>query len=187
MFHHSKIGVQQDCSWSHMDWSFFSLGNDCCSGLCAAGALQKFSKKCHFQRQKYWSCCSSSRFGAKLLTEVLGMSDRVVPLLVLCMCLTVGSVQSQGSQDAFIIQYLERRLAQMEVNDCCTSYDIICIHQADSTITSMLIVLPLTIISNDLVNTVCNTKNIFCCFVLLCVRFSWLTSYPTSLLTHWFL
>lgn len=91
---------------------------------------------------------------AELLTEVLGM-----PLLLLCMILTVGSVQSQGSpQDAFIIQYLERRLAQMEVNDCCSSYDVICIHQADSTIE-------------------CNFKNIFCFLVLLCVRFCLLTSY----------
>ncbi|XP_062245229.1 olfactomedin-like protein 3 [Platichthys flesus] len=42
------------------------------------------------------------------------MSGRLVPVL-LSLCLTLGSVQSQGSpQDAFIIQYLERRLAQME-------------------------------------------------------------------------
>ncbi|AWP08945.1 putative olfactomedin-like protein 1 [Scophthalmus maximus] len=43
------------------------------------------------------------------------MSGRVFPVLLLSLCLTVGSVQSQGSpQDTFIIQYLERRLAQME-------------------------------------------------------------------------
>ncbi|GAA6227747.1 olfactomedin-like protein 1 [Lates japonicus] len=49
------------------------------------------------------------------------MSGRVVPVILLSLCLTVGSVQSQGSsQDAFIIQYLERRLAQMEerLNQC---------------------------------------------------------------------
>ncbi|XP_022601982.1 olfactomedin-like protein 1 [Seriola dumerili] len=49
------------------------------------------------------------------------MSGRVVPALLLSLCLTVASVQSQGSsQDAFIIQYLERRLAQMEerLNQC---------------------------------------------------------------------
>ncbi|XP_070763828.1 olfactomedin-like protein 3A [Enoplosus armatus] len=43
------------------------------------------------------------------------MSGRVLPVLLLSLYLTVGSVQGQGSsQDAFIIQYLERRLAQME-------------------------------------------------------------------------
>uniref|UniRef100_A0A3B3TMR0 Olfactomedin-like protein 3A n=1 Tax=Poecilia latipinna TaxID=48699 RepID=A0A3B3TMR0_9TELE len=42
---------------------------------------------------------------------------RMVLLLLLSLCLTLGSVQSQGSsQDAFIIQYLERRLVQMEVS-----------------------------------------------------------------------
>lgn len=49
------------------------------------------------------------------------MSGRVVPVLLLSLYLTVGSVQSQGSsQDAFIIQYLERRLSQMEerLNQC---------------------------------------------------------------------
>ncbi|XP_069571303.1 olfactomedin-like protein 3 [Brachyistius frenatus] len=49
------------------------------------------------------------------------MSGRVVPVFLLSLCLTVGSVQSQGSsQDTFIIQYLERRLAQMEerLNQC---------------------------------------------------------------------
>lgn len=65
-----------------------------------------------------FQCCLS----VELLTEVLVMSGRVVPLLLLSLCLTVGSVHSQGSpQDAFIIQYLERRLAQMEVSDCCTA------------------------------------------------------------------
>ncbi|XP_023201750.1 olfactomedin-like protein 3A [Xiphophorus maculatus] len=39
----------------------------------------------------------------------------MVLLLLLSLGLTLGSVQSQGSsQDAFIIQYLERRLVQME-------------------------------------------------------------------------
>nr|XP_046251304.1 olfactomedin-like protein 3A [Scatophagus argus] len=45
----------------------------------------------------------------------------VLPVLVLSLCLTVDSVHSQGSsQDAFIIQYLERRLAQVEerLNQC---------------------------------------------------------------------
>lgn len=49
------------------------------------------------------------------------MSVRAVPVLLLCVCLTVGSVQGQGSsQDTFIIQYLERRLSQMEerLNQC---------------------------------------------------------------------
>ncbi|XP_053174546.1 olfactomedin-like protein 3 [Scomber japonicus] len=49
------------------------------------------------------------------------MSGRVVPAFLLSLCLIVASVQSQGSQqDAFIIQYLERRLAQMEerLNQC---------------------------------------------------------------------
>ncbi|XP_062277075.1 olfactomedin-like protein 3A [Scomber scombrus] len=49
------------------------------------------------------------------------MSGRVVPAVLLSLCLTVASVQSQGSQqDAFIIQYLERRLAQIEerLNQC---------------------------------------------------------------------
>ncbi|XP_069018689.1 olfactomedin-like protein 3 [Embiotoca jacksoni] len=49
------------------------------------------------------------------------MSGRVVPVFLLSLCLTVGSVQSQGSsQDTFMIQYLERRLAQMEerLNQC---------------------------------------------------------------------
>ncbi|XP_041795435.1 olfactomedin-like protein 1 [Chelmon rostratus] len=49
------------------------------------------------------------------------MSGRVLPVLLLSLYLTVGSVQSQGSpQDAFIIQYMERRLAQMEerLNQC---------------------------------------------------------------------
>ncbi|XP_051238046.1 olfactomedin-like protein 1 [Dicentrarchus labrax] len=49
------------------------------------------------------------------------MSGRVLLVLLLSLYLTVGSVQSQGSsQDAFIIQYLERRLAQMEerLNHC---------------------------------------------------------------------
>lgn len=57
-----------------------------------------------------------------MLPEALVMSGRVVPVLLLSLCLTVGSVQSQGSsQDTFIIQYLERRLAQMEVGAPCTS------------------------------------------------------------------
>ncbi|XP_013888356.1 olfactomedin-like protein 3A [Austrofundulus limnaeus] len=43
------------------------------------------------------------------------MSGGTIPLLLVCLCLMFGSVQNQGSsQDAFIIQYLERRLAQME-------------------------------------------------------------------------
>ncbi|TKS73002.1 Olfactomedin-like protein 1 [Collichthys lucidus] len=49
------------------------------------------------------------------------MSGRLLPVLLLSLFLTVGSVQSQGSsQDAFIIQYLERRLSQMEerLNQC---------------------------------------------------------------------
>ncbi|XP_031731523.1 olfactomedin-like protein 3A [Anarrhichthys ocellatus] len=49
------------------------------------------------------------------------MSGRLVLVLLLCLYLTVGSVQGQGSsQDAFIIQYLERRLSQMEerLNQC---------------------------------------------------------------------
>ncbi|XP_042267279.1 olfactomedin-like protein 3 [Thunnus maccoyii] len=49
------------------------------------------------------------------------MSGRVVPVFLLTLCLTVTSVQSQGSpQDAFIIQYMERRLSQMEerLNQC---------------------------------------------------------------------
>ncbi|KAM6936820.1 olfactomedin-like protein 3 [Xenentodon cancila] len=49
------------------------------------------------------------------------MSGRVAPLCLLSLCLSLSSVRSQGSsQDAFIIQYLERRLAQMEdrLNQC---------------------------------------------------------------------
>ncbi|XP_073328485.1 olfactomedin-like protein 3A [Pagrus major] len=49
------------------------------------------------------------------------MSGKLLPVLLLALYLAVGSVQSQGSpQDAFIIQYLERRLAQMEerLNQC---------------------------------------------------------------------
>ncbi|XP_030280785.1 olfactomedin-like protein 3 [Sparus aurata] len=43
------------------------------------------------------------------------MSGKLLPVLLLALHLTAGSVRSQGSsQDAFIIQYLERRLAQME-------------------------------------------------------------------------
>uniref|UniRef100_A0A8C7Z566 Olfactomedin-like domain-containing protein n=1 Tax=Oryzias sinensis TaxID=183150 RepID=A0A8C7Z566_9TELE len=43
------------------------------------------------------------------------MSFRGNPLFLCSLCLIVGSVWSQGStHDAFIIQYLERRLAQME-------------------------------------------------------------------------
>lgn len=45
----------------------------------------------------------------------------MLSVLLLSLCLTVGSVQSQGSsQDAFIIQYMERRLAQIEerLNQC---------------------------------------------------------------------
>ncbi|XP_041651865.1 olfactomedin-like protein 3 [Cheilinus undulatus] len=49
------------------------------------------------------------------------MSGRVLPILFFCICLNVGSVLSQGSsQDAFILQYLERRLALLEerLNAC---------------------------------------------------------------------
>ncbi|XP_054632764.1 olfactomedin-like protein 3 [Dunckerocampus dactyliophorus] len=49
------------------------------------------------------------------------MSGREFLVLLLYLCLTVTSVKSQGfSQDAFIIQYLERRLTQMEerLNQC---------------------------------------------------------------------
>lgn len=49
------------------------------------------------------------------------MSSPVVPILLLSLYVTVWTVQGQGSsQDAFIIQYLERRLAQMEerLNQC---------------------------------------------------------------------
>uniref|UniRef100_A0A3B3HMR8 Olfactomedin-like domain-containing protein n=1 Tax=Oryzias latipes TaxID=8090 RepID=A0A3B3HMR8_ORYLA len=47
------------------------------------------------------------------------MSSRGNPLFLCSLCLIVGSVWSQGStHDAFIIQYLERRLAQMEVSFC---------------------------------------------------------------------
>ncbi|CAJ1057560.1 olfactomedin-like protein 3A [Xyrichtys novacula] len=43
------------------------------------------------------------------------MSYRVHSIFFLCLSLTLGSVWSQGSpQDAFILQYLERRLAQVE-------------------------------------------------------------------------
>ncbi|KAM7413994.1 hypothetical protein PAMA_019016 [Pampus argenteus] len=49
------------------------------------------------------------------------MSGRVVSVFLLTLCLTVTSVESQGSPpDTFIIQYLERRLAQVEerLNHC---------------------------------------------------------------------
>uniref|UniRef100_UPI0037E7C252 olfactomedin-like protein 1 n=1 Tax=Semicossyphus pulcher TaxID=241346 RepID=UPI0037E7C252 len=49
------------------------------------------------------------------------MSGRVLPVLFLSLYMTVASVWSQGSsQDTFILQYLERRLAQMEerLNTC---------------------------------------------------------------------
>ncbi|KAM3870237.1 olfactomedin-like protein 1 [Diretmus argenteus] len=42
------------------------------------------------------------------------MSGSLVRVLLLSLALTVGPAQSQSSQDAFIIQYLERRLVQME-------------------------------------------------------------------------
>ncbi|XP_060892791.1 olfactomedin-like protein 3 [Labrus mixtus] len=43
------------------------------------------------------------------------MSSKVLPILFVSLCLTVGSIWSQGSShDNFILQYLERRLAQME-------------------------------------------------------------------------
>ncbi|XP_068169654.1 olfactomedin-like protein 1 [Antennarius striatus] len=49
------------------------------------------------------------------------MSGRLLPVLLLSLYLGLGSVKSQGSsQDHFIIQYLERRLTQMEerLNEC---------------------------------------------------------------------
>ncbi|XP_077374179.1 olfactomedin-like protein 3A [Festucalex cinctus] len=49
------------------------------------------------------------------------MSDREFFVLLLCVFVSVSSVKSQGSpQDAFILQYLERRLAQIEerLNQC---------------------------------------------------------------------
>ena len=83
------------------------------SGLYSVGKLHKHREGTH-------NHCSYSSFSAESLTEVLEMSGRVLPILLLSLCLTVGSVQSQGSpQDAFIIQYMERRLAQMEVGDRC--------------------------------------------------------------------
>ncbi|XP_047451314.1 olfactomedin-like protein 3A [Mugil cephalus] len=43
------------------------------------------------------------------------MTGQMLPLFLLSLCLVVASVRSQGSsQDAFIIQYLERRLTQIE-------------------------------------------------------------------------
>ncbi|XP_037308464.2 olfactomedin-like protein 3A [Pungitius pungitius] len=49
------------------------------------------------------------------------MSGRLLLVLLLCLCGTMDLVQSQGSsQDVFIIQYLDRRLSQMEerLNQC---------------------------------------------------------------------
>lgn len=45
------------------------------------------------------------------------MSGKLLPVLLLSLCLSAASVQGQGaSQDAFIIQYMERRLVQLEVS-----------------------------------------------------------------------
>lgn len=44
-------------------------------------------------------------------------AGRVLPVLLLSLCLSAASVQGQGaSQDAFFIQYMERRLVQLEVS-----------------------------------------------------------------------
>lgn len=49
-----------------------------------------------------------------------GRAGRVLPVLLLSLCLSAGSVQSQGSsQHDFIIQYMERRLVQLEVSASC--------------------------------------------------------------------
>lgn len=46
-----------------------------------------------------------------------GLAGGVLPVLLLSLCLSAGSVQGQGAaQDAFIIQYMERRLVQLEVS-----------------------------------------------------------------------
>lgn len=69
-----------------------------------------------------WSHC---RWTETKLAEALqkphrvDMSSTVNPLVLYSLCLIVGSVWSQSStHDAFIIQYLERRLLQMEVSFC---------------------------------------------------------------------
>lgn len=44
-----------------------------------------------------------------------GGAGSVLPVLLLSLCLSAASVQGQGaSQDAFVIQYMERRLVQLE-------------------------------------------------------------------------
>lgn len=49
-----------------------------------------------------------------------GQASRVIPALLLSLCLSAGSVQGQGSsQDSFLIQYMERRLVQLEVSVSC--------------------------------------------------------------------
>lgn len=69
------------------------------------------------------------------------MSARMLPVLLLSLYLTVGSVQSQGSsQDSFIVQYMERRLAQIEVGDCTSIWHQVpaSLRRHQSTITSIL-------------------------------------------------
>lgn len=44
-------------------------------------------------------------------------AGRVLPVLLLSLCLSAASVQGQGaSQESFFIQYMERRLVQLEVS-----------------------------------------------------------------------
>ncbi|KAG7214867.1 hypothetical protein INR49_005135 [Caranx melampygus] len=53
------------------------------------------------------------------------MSGRVAPALLLSLCLTVASVQGQSSsRDTFMLQYLERRLVQMEVKSQVDSVSV---------------------------------------------------------------
>lgn len=52
--------------------------------------------------------------------EMSGRAGGVLPVLFLSLCLSAGSVRGQGaSQDSFIIQYMERRLVQLEVSASC--------------------------------------------------------------------
>lgn len=114
-FQRSSVDTHWD--WRHMDCSLFSLWLIVCVG--DQWAVTSFSELKFRNEEKtsfHWLGISDTDCSSNCFKEIEKWG-RMLPVLLCSLCLTVGSVLSQGSsQDAFIIQYMERRLVQMEVS-----------------------------------------------------------------------
>lgn len=110
-----RSAVDTHWDWRHMDWSLFPLWPIVCVGDRFSELKFRNEEKTSF----HWLGISDTDCGSNCFKEIEKWG-RMLPVLLFSLCLTVGSVLSQGSsQDAFLIQYMERRLVQMEVSGHC--------------------------------------------------------------------